>query len=95
MPDHLHLLLVASSGDADLIEAMKRFKQGTGFTYKQQERQPLWQKSYYDHVLRRDEDIRFVARYIAENPVRAGLVEHYGEYPLTGSLIGRVEDLVA
>ena len=45
----------------------------------------LWQPSYYDHVLRKDEDIFSVAMYIVNNPVRKGLVTHFMDYELSGS----------
>jgi hypothetical protein len=45
----------------------------------------LWQPSYYDHVLRKDEDTLNVARYILDNPVRKGLVKHFLEYGFSGS----------
>ncbi|MGH8412134.1 MAG: REP-associated tyrosine transposase, partial [Pseudomonas sp.] len=32
--------------------------------------------------IRRDEDLPAVARYIVANPLRAGLVEKIGDYPL-------------
>ncbi len=48
----------------------------------------LRQKSYYDHVLRRDEDAGDVVRCILENPVRAGLASSTGEYPLAWSAFG-------
>ena len=41
----------------------------------------LWQRSYWDHVLRRDEDVRIVAEYIVQNPVRAGIVDEACRYP--------------
>ena len=41
-----------------------------------------WQTNYYDHAIRQDEDLRKVARYIVANPLRAGLVEQIGDYPL-------------
>jgi len=42
----------------------------------------IWQAGYHDHALRKEEDIRDVARYIVMNPVRAGLVRSVREYPL-------------
>ncbi len=42
---------------------------------------PIWQKSYFDRAIRKDEDLRTIARYIIANPLRAGLVAHIGEYP--------------
>ena len=48
----------------------------------------LWQAGYYDHCLRGDEDLRLQARYILENPVRAGIVESPRDYPYSWSLWG-------
>lgn len=42
---------------------------------------PIWQTGFYDHALRRDEDVREVARYVVANPVRAGLAARVGAYP--------------
>jgi len=44
-----------------------------------------------DHVLRRDEDLESVRRYIRENPVRAGLVDVPEDYPFSGSLVAERE----
>ena len=42
----------------------------------------LSQKGYHDHGVRREEDLRVLARYVVANPVRAGLVGRVGNYPL-------------
>lgn len=47
----------------------------------------LWQRSFYDHALRREETLSDVARYIWHNPVRAGLVMRARDYPWSGSLV--------
>ena len=54
----------------------------------------LWQPSYYDHVLRKDEDTVAVARYILENPVRKDLVEHFKEYRFSGSFAMELDRLL-
>ena len=36
---------------------------------------------HYDHALRKDEDVKKIARYIIANPLRAGLVEKIEDYP--------------
>ncbi|MDO8615608.1 MAG: transposase [Dehalococcoidia bacterium] len=84
MPDHVHLLLAAEEGGF-LPDFVKRFKQTTGFAYKRRTGGALWQKSYFDHVLRREEEVIVVARYIFGNPVRAGLVAEAKDYPFSGS----------
>ena len=95
MPDHVHLLLGGEADDADLLDFVKRFKQGTGWWFRNVYRAgglkasptPLWQKSYYDHTLRKEEGLLAVAEYIVGNPVRAGLAHEVGQYPYAGSLV--------
>jgi REP element-mobilizing transposase RayT len=43
--------------------------------------QNVWQHGFHDHVLREEEDIANIARYIVANPLRAGLVNKVGDYP--------------
>jgi putative transposase len=43
---------------------------------------PIWQKGFHDRALRREENIRSVARYMVMNPVRAGIVKRIWDYPL-------------
>jgi REP element-mobilizing transposase RayT len=42
----------------------------------------VWQKGYFDRALRWEEDLKVAARYIIANPLRAGLVDQIGDYPL-------------
>jgi REP element-mobilizing transposase RayT len=85
MPDHVHLLMLAQSDQSDLERFVKQLKQVTGFAYKQGHRKPLWQPGYHDRILRDDVATLDVARYILENPVRAGLAKRLGEWPFAGS----------
>lgn len=95
MPDHLHILAAGSRIDAQMINFVKHFKQNTGFWFHKKFRRPLWQKGFFDHVVRRDEDIRAVARYILNNPVRAGLVRDFRDYPYLGSFVyNSLDDLM-
>jgi REP element-mobilizing transposase RayT len=83
MPDHVHWLFQLGEY-MDLSAAIKRFKACSARRVNEHlnRRGALWQKSFYDHALRKDEDVRGVARYIVANPLRAGLVEKVGDYPL-------------
>jgi REP element-mobilizing transposase RayT len=94
MPDHLHALVEAKSERADLEAFVKRFKQTTGFNYKQQKGESLWQPGYHERVLRNDEASESVARYILENPIRAGLSNAIGEYPYAWSDVYDLESLL-
>ena len=86
MPDHLHLLVQGAS-DSDLPQFVKDFKQQTGYSYRCSNSAALWQKSYHDHVLRAEEEVRETARYVAANPLRAHLVAAAGDYPYSGSFV--------
>lgn len=82
MPDHLHWLF--QLGDiCSLSEVMKRMKATSARSINQllTTQGRVWQKSYYDHALRQEEDIRQLSRYIVANPLRAGLVDNIGDYP--------------
>ena len=76
MPDHLHWLMQLNEGQnlSDIVRTVKSLS-------SKQIGQRIWQRGFYDHAIRRDEDIRSLARYIVANPVRAGLVESVGAYP--------------
>ncbi len=84
MPNHFHLLVEGLSEDSNLIRFMQRFKQITGFRYKQATGQNLWHRSFYDHVLREEDDPHQFADYLWGNPVRAGLFGDVISYPLSG-----------
>jgi putative transposase len=85
MPDHLHLILLAQE-NSDLIKFIRIYKQLSGYRYKKETGKVLWQKSFYDHILRKEENIPQVIKYILENPVRKGMVEYCADYPFSGSL---------
>lgn len=82
MPDHFHWLL--QLGQCDLGRLLQRVKSRSAKTINQclQRSGRVWQSGYHDRALRREDDIRDIARYIVANPLRAGLVKQLGNYPL-------------
>ncbi len=94
MPDHVHLLLEGLGPDADLCVVVPRWKQLCGYRYRRKTGRPLWQPGYYDRVLRNEESSVAIARYILENPVRAGLARSIGEYPFAGSDVWSLSELI-
>ena len=74
MLDHLHLLL--SPKESNLVDLVNRWK---SFSANLLRRNgligPCWQRGFYDHALRKEEDIQNTAEYIVNNPVRSGLVK--------------------
>jgi len=53
-----------------------------------------WQKDFFDHVIRRHEDIATQVKYILDNPLRKGLVSSWQEYPYKGSIGCEMEDVL-
>ena len=85
MPDHLHILMSGKNHASDMVRSLKLFKQKTGYWYKQKFNEKLWQKSFFDRVLRSEDSVEGVAWYILNNPVRAGLVKDPFNYRFSGS----------
>ena len=82
MPDHIHLLLHGN----DIVDFVRLFK--GKMTPKARSIEPgrrLWQRSFFDHALRKEEALADVSCYIWENPVRAGIVVKPDEYLWSGS----------
>jgi REP-associated tyrosine transposase len=79
MPDHLHMLASfnAEFGMTKIVRNWKRYlatKLGIN-----------WQRDFFDHRLRSDESFSDKANYILQNPVRAGLVTQWEDWPYQGS----------
>ncbi len=85
MPDHLHILAEGTDDHCDLREFIRLFKQRTAFEFRKSRRRPLWEMSYYDHILRPSDGMEDVACYIWWNPVRQQLCTHPREFPYSGS----------
>jgi putative transposase len=94
MTDHLHLLVEGTSEAAAFCEFVRIFKQRFSYQWKAVHGTKLWQRDYFEHVLRAEDHTITVARYIVSNPVRAGLVNSPEAYPFSGSLTMDLRDLV-
>jgi putative transposase len=77
MPDHLHALISFSwepkMGMNRAAADWKRYL-ATQFGIS-------WQRDYFDHRIRSEQDHQSKWNYIRENPVRAGLVKTYDLWP--------------
>jgi putative transposase len=85
MPDHLHFLAQGLLPTSDLTDFVKSVKIKTSRAHRQKSARPLWQKKFFDHVVRPNESVEAIACYIWLNPVRKGLSSAIGEYPFAGS----------
>ena len=82
MPEHLHLLIAPRQGN--LVDVLNAWKSYAAHLLKKEGVQGVCrQRGFYDHALRKEEDIQKAAEYIVNNPVRWGLVENWRDYPLS------------
>ncbi len=93
MPDHLHMIVTGRESEYNSLDLMKLFKQKSGFWLSGNLDVYRWQKDFYDHIIRDENDIKNQIYYILENPVRAGLVKHWKEYPYKGSTVYNLDEL--
>lgn len=82
MPDHFHWLLRLDQGDLGSLLQQVKSRSAKAINHHLRRNGKVWQSGYHDHALRRDEAVLDVARYIVANPLRAGLVDRLGDYPL-------------
>jgi putative transposase len=86
MPDHFHALLTTVAGTS--LEAAVSIIKG-GISYRANRefglRPPLWQSSFVDRRVRDAGEYQRIARYIADNPVKARLCETSQEWPYGSS----------
>ena len=77
MPDHLHAMISfdweIGDGMGGSLQSWKRFTaRSLGID---------WQRDFFDHRIRSEEDLSNKWTYIRENPVRAGHVKSYEQWP--------------
>ncbi len=91
LPDHLHCLWVLPSGDSDYalrwagIKAAFSASLPAGESVRRSRRRKrergLWQRRYWEHLLRDEHDLAAHVDYIHYNPVKHGLVECVSQWP--------------
>jgi REP element-mobilizing transposase RayT len=79
MPDHLHWLINDAASMRQLVYSFKSYSTYAARTLGHKNK--IWQRSYWDRVVRRNEDWNEVAEYVVHNPVRKGMVADRREYP--------------
>lgn len=88
MPDHVHVIFTPLVNAErrefySLAQIMCRMKGASGQLINQQLNRigRVWQTESFDHVLRSSESLDAKMSYILDNPVRAGLVSEWKQYP--------------
>lgn len=95
LPDHLHTVCTLPEGDSDFsgrwaaIKSVfsKRYLAGGGSegarsaSRARQGEAALWQRRFWEHVIRDEEDYRRHPGYVHYNPVKHALVQRAGDWP--------------
>lgn len=90
LPNHLHAVWTLPEGDSDFSERWRRIK--ARFSHglpvnlspcrsKVDKREVgLWQRRFWEHVVRNEENLQAAVEYCWQNPVKHGLVSDAGEW---------------
>jgi putative transposase len=82
MPDHLHWLIELKQSSLPKLMQQIKARSAIAINRATHNNTQIWQRGYHDIALRKEQDLKNLARYIIANPLRAGLVERIGDYPL-------------
>lgn len=93
LPDHLHMLMVLPSDDADFSARVRKFKRAFVVTLRQQVgvgvktnakgEANIWQRRFWEHLIRDEQDYRRQVDYIHFNPLKHGLVARVQDWPFS------------
>ncbi|RQO57247.1 transposase [Paucibacter sp. KBW04] len=91
LPEHLHMLMTLPREDADFATRVMLIKQGFSRLVPKGEcvnesrarrgERGLWQRRYWEHLIRDEADFARHVEYIHFNPVKHGWVERPGDWP--------------
>jgi putative transposase len=91
LPDHLHAIWTMPEGDSDfalrwrLIKTMfsRSLPQGESLSEsrKCKGERGIWQRRYWEHLIRDEEDFSRHADYVHINPVKHGLISRVADWP--------------
>ena len=95
MPDHLHAIWSLPCGDSDYSTRWSQIKElftrsflaaGGPEGYRNVSRihrreRGIWQRRFWEHTVRDEDDLKRCVDYIHWNPIKHGLVERVQDYP--------------
>ena len=85
MPDHIHLF-VSGTLDFNLGIWMRGLKRVVAAAVTGG-RNEVWQRGFFDHIIRNSGSYSAKWDYVRQNPVRAGLVSKAGDWPFQGEVM--------
>lgn len=83
MPTHVHVILILDDCQTSIPEIWRVFKSKSTVAAKKVrfEERRLWQRNYFEHVIRNEVALRKIVEYIRDNPFKEELPwrEIYGD----------------
>ena len=94
LDDHFHWMIKPSEGESfsKIMQSVKlKFTNRYKKLHTQNNKVSTWQKRFWDHVIRDEEDLKRHLDYIHYNPIKHGLVNTLNQYPYSSFLhhVGR------
>jgi REP element-mobilizing transposase RayT len=91
MPNHVHVVFSSMPARTPALRLSSIIQSWKSYTAKEANRLlgrtgSFWQREYYDHLIRDDEDFARCIEYTINNPVKAGLCERWEDWPASGLL---------
>jgi putative transposase len=88
MPNHVHFFCSPGNEAQDFSIFMKFWKEWTSKKMKKEcnIEGHVWQREFFDHLLRNNESYVQKWEYVFNNPVRAGLMKEAQEWPWQGEI---------
>ncbi len=82
MPNHIHLIIILQpdkSGRPQVAPTISRIIQQFKGSISKQLGYSIWQKSYYDHIIRNESEYQKIWEYIDTNPLKWELDRYYAK----------------
>ncbi len=87
MPDHLHFLVSPLQDGISVLRFTDQYKgKTTNRSWTTGWQGKLWQPRYFDHIVRTEESLHAIAKYVLNNPIRQELVECAEDWPWSGHM---------
>lgn len=93
LPDHLHAVWTLPEGDADYSSRWREIKKRFSKSLPETERlsaarqrkgeRGIWQRRFWEHTIRDEQDYRHHVDYVHVNPLKHGLVKRVKDWPLS------------
>jgi len=91
LPDHLHTIWTLPDGDHGFSQRWRQIKSAfsraivkeeriSGSRFRKQER-GIWQRRFWEHAIRNEEDFNRHVDYIHINPVKHGYIQKVADWP--------------